>query len=91
MRPTRLENKVAKVDNSTAKLPSFDDDEPTSVTSTPDHRLDFVLSERDVSMVQAIADEHRIPYGAALKAVLRDALDIYHWNHMRISADRRGR
>ena len=60
------------------------EDEVTKVDPITEHRTEFVFSDRDVELIREIADEHGISYNAALCAVLRDALDLYHWNHKRV-------
>jgi hypothetical protein len=72
------------VDNSTSELESFDDDVVTSVEPMPEDHSNFVLLEKDVELIQTIADNRSIPYETALNAVLRDALDLYHWHFKRV-------
>jgi len=81
MRPT-LNHKI--VDNDTVKVESFDEDEVTAVGAAPENRHDFVLTDRDVDMIRRISIENGLSYEATVHAVLRDALDLYHWNNDRL-------
>lgn len=81
MKETGLERVVSKVDDSTAKLESFDDEGITTVSPISEDRSNFILSDKDVDLIQSIASEHRLSYEMAVSAVLRDAMDLYHWHY----------
>jgi len=91
MRPTVPENKVVRPEKAFAeeKTPTaemeveFDDDEITAVNPVVEHKTNFTFSDKDVKMVMEVAEDKSISYDAALHLVLRDALDLYHWNHKR--------
>jgi hypothetical protein len=77
MKATRLERRVGNI---TEKLECFDDEAVTTVEAIPEHQNRFMLTDKDVVMIQSIADKNRIPYDKALSAVLRKSLDLYHWH-----------
>ncbi len=84
MKPTRLERSV-KVDDSTAKVEIIDDEEITTVGAIPEIKVNFVLTNRDIEMMRSISDAQDLPYEAIVGTVIRDALDLYHWNNERIA------
>lgn len=77
MKATRLERRV---ENTTEKLECFEDDEITEVSTIPERQNKFVLTDKDVAMIQSIADKYKLSYDSALSAVLRKSLDLYHWH-----------
>lgn len=77
MKATRLEKIV---ENTTEKLECFEDDEITEVSTIPERQNKFVLTDKDVAMIQSIADKYKLSYDSALSAVLRKSLDLYHWH-----------
>ena len=92
MRPTVPENKVVRPEKTSTgpeKTPTeeleveFNDDEITAVNQVIDHHTNFSFSDKDMEMVMEVSKEKGISYDAALHLVLRDALDLYHWNHKR--------
>jgi hypothetical protein len=58
-------------------------EEITEISET--NRLQFTLADRDVRLVQYIAESQGISYETALNIVLREAMDLYHWNIKRIT------
>lgn len=82
MRPTFRENKVVKTREKTPTeeiVNEFSEDEITAVNDVLKVELNFTLEQKDVQLIQSIADEKDISYEVAMHAVLRDALDLYHW------------
>ena len=82
MRQTLRENKVVKPRKKTPTeeiVDEFSDDEITAVNDVLKVELNFTLDEKDVRLIQRIADKRDISYEAAMHAVFRDALDLYHW------------
>ena len=63
----------------------FDDEDVTVVHDEPlEVRLDFTLKDKDILMINTIAKENNLSYRAATNAILRDALDLYHWQKNKV-------
>lgn len=85
MKPTIPENKILDVSKlSTAELDEFDCEEITENDPVMERCLEFSLSDKDVELVNEVAEEQGISYDSALHMVLRDAMDLYHWNRKRL-------
>jgi len=91
MKPSTLENKVIKGRKKATESVLFEDEvtkvifpeeDVTPVTNDKKKRdteeLPFELLPRDIEVIEAIAQQDRVPYRFALQGVLRDALDLYH-------------
>lgn len=91
MKPTVPEIKVVKPEKAFTeeKTPTeeleveFDDEKITAVNPVIEHHTNFSFSGKDMEMVMEVAEKKGISYDAALHLVLRDALDLYHWNYKR--------
>ena len=74
---------LAEKEYCTTAESEFDCEETTVVTSIPENRTDFILRSKDVELMRSLASEHGMSYEAVIHMVIRDALDLYHWNHSR--------
>lgn len=75
MKTTRLEKKI----DDTEKLRVFEDEDITKVEAL-EHQNKFILTNKDMLLIQHIADKYKISYDEALSDVIRKALDLYNWH-----------
>jgi len=78
MRHTLLENKLLHYKKPLTEELEFEE-EITSIHSIPSIESQFIMENKDVLLINIIAEKENISYNSAMKLVLRDALDLYHW------------